>query len=207
MSKVFLVDDDESVVRGLERTLKAAGFAVDASHSARAFLEHHSAMEAHTTDEPACVILDLRLPELNGLEVQRLLKSDATLPVIFLTGYGTVKASVEAMKQGAFEFLLKPVDIPHFLDVVQRALEASAQALGERLKQTEVKLRLDRLTPREHQVCTLVGNGLLNKQIAAELGLSEKTVKIHRARVMRKLRVHSVAELVRLIDRSALSPH
>jgi len=198
MSKVFIVDDDESVIRALRRTLELSGVTVEARKSAREFLENRE------HDEPACVLLDLRLPEVNGLEVQRRLNADPTLPVIFLTGFGTIASSVEAMKQGAFEFLLKPVDGVVLVDVVTQALARSADAL-ERRRKTTAWLRLfSQLTPREREVARLVAEGLLNKQIAARLGISVKTVKIHRARAIHKLGVHSVVELVRVVEHVSL---
>jgi FixJ family two-component response regulator len=196
MPKVFLVDDDESVVRALGRVLRSAGLTVEAPESPGALFER-----VQRQTEPACVVLDLRMPGLSGLEVQQRLNADPALPVIFLTAHGSVPASVQAMKQGAFEFLQKPVDITRLLDVVQRALDKSSEAC-ERRSQQQIRIQtFARLTPREQEVARLVAEGLLNKEIGQKLTISEKTVKIHRARVMTKLEVQSVAELVRLIDR------
>jgi FixJ family two-component response regulator len=194
-AKVFIVDDDEAVVRALTRVLRSADFVVEPFSSPRAFLArgHH--------EGPACLLLDQRMPEITGLDLQRRLGPNPSLPVVFMSAYGDVGTSVQAMKAGAMDFLVKPVAAEQLLNVVTRALAKSEQALLEREERTEVAARLGRLTPRERQVCDLVVAGLLNKQIAAELELSEKTVKIHRGHMMHKLGVGSVAELTRLIER------
>ena len=194
-SKVFIVDDDEAVVRALTRVLRSADFVVEPFSSPRAFLAH-----AHH-DGPACLLLDQRMPDITGLDLQRRLGPNPSLPVVFMSAYGDVGTSVQAMKAGAMDFLVKPVAADHLLNVVSRALAKSEQALLEREEQNQIAARLERLTPRERQVCNLVVAGLLNKQIAAELDLSEKTVKIHRGHMMHKLGVGSVAELTRLIER------
>ena len=194
MAKVFIVDDDTRVVKALGRALRTEGFVVEAPESADRLFES----VAH--DEPACVLLDLLLPDLSGLEIQQRLKVDPTLPIIFLTGHGSVAASVQAMKQGAFEFLLKPVDMSVLVDTVRRALAKSADALVERRQRDDSRERISRLTSREREIARLVSQGLLNKQIGLKLGISEKTVKIHRGRVMHKLKIHSVPELIRLLN-------
>jgi len=194
VAKVFIVDDDSRVVRALGRALRTEGFVVEASSSAQQLLDNIS------HDEPACVLLDFLLPDLSGLEIQRRLKKDPTLPVIFLTGNGSVPVSVQAMKQGAFEFLLKPVDVTLLVDTVRRALAFSADALDQRQQRTQSRGLFAALTSRERQVASLVADGLLNRQIAETLGISEKTVKIHRGRVMHKLKIHSVPQLIRLLD-------
>ena len=194
VAKVFIVDDDSRVVRALGRALRTEGFVVETSNSAQQLFDNIS------YDEPACVLLDFLLPDVSGLEIQRRLKKDPTLPVIFLTGNGSVPVSVQAMKQGAFEFLLKPVDVTLLLDTVRRALAHSADALGQRQQQAQSRSLFAALTSRERQVASLVADGLLNRQIAATLGISEKTVKIHRGRVMHKLKIHSVPQLIRLLD-------
>ena len=196
MATVFLVDDDQSVVKALGRVLRSAGLRVEAPDSPRALLER-----VEREAEPACIVLDLRMPGLSGLEVQQRLNGDPALPIIFLTAHGSIPASVQAMKQGAFEFLQKPVDITRLLDVVQRAIGKSAEACDRRRERHHWLQVFARLTPREQEVATLVAEGLLNKEVAERLSISEKTVKIHRSRVMTKLDVQSVAELVRLIDR------
>ena len=193
---VFVVDDDPSVLRGLERLLRAAEYGVETFASARAFLE------SGPVDRPGCVVVDLRMPELGGLDLQEeLSRRGFPLPLIFLTGHGDVPSSVRAMKAGAIDFLSKPCDETDLLAAVERALARDAEARAERAEREAVRARFAELTPREHEVCLLVAKGLLNKQIAAELGTAEKTVKIHRGRVMEKLGADSVAALVRLVDR------
>ncbi|WP_282420483.1 response regulator [Polyangium sp. 15x6] len=193
---VFVVDDDPSVLRGLERLLRSAGYAVEAHASARAFLERAPA------DRPGCVIVDLRMPEIGGLDLQEeLARRGFPLPLIFLTGHGDVPSSVRAMKGGALDFLSKPCDDTDLLAAVERALARDAEARAARAEKEAVRARFAALTPREHEVALLVAQGLLNKQIAAELGAAEKTIKVHRGRVMEKLGAESLADLVRLVDR------
>lgn len=192
---IFVVDDDPSVLRSMERLLSAAGYAVEAFASPRVFLERAPA------DRPGCVIVDLRMPDMSGLDLQEaLLRRDFALPVIFLTGHGDVRNSVQAMKAGAIDFLSKPCEDTDLLDAVSRALARDAEARDARARKEAVRLRYEVLTPREREVCELVAKGLLNKQIAAELGTVEKTIKVHRGRVMKKLGLDSVADLVRLVD-------
>ncbi|UQA58739.1 response regulator transcription factor [Polyangium aurulentum] len=193
---VFVVDDDPSVLRGLERLLRSAGYKVEAHASPRAFLERAP------SEGPGCVVVDLRMPEIGGLDLQEeLSRRGFPLPLVFLTGHGDVPSSVRAMKGGAIDFLTKPCDDTDLLAAVERALERDRQARAARAEQESVQARFASLTPREREVCLLVARGLLNKQIAVELGAAEKTIKVHRARVMEKLGVESVAELVRLVDR------
>jgi len=193
---VFLVDDDPSVLRGLERLLRSAGYVVEAHASSRAFLERAPA------DRPGCVVVDLRMPEMGGLDLQEeLARRGFPLPLVFLTGHGDVPSSVRAMKGGAIDFLTKPCDDTDLLAAVERALARDAEARAARAEKEAVRARFDALTPREREVCLLVARGLLNKQIAAELGAAEKTIKVHRGRVMEKLGAASVADLVRLVDR------
>ncbi len=195
--KVFIVDDDEAVLTGLKRLLTSAGLSVETFSSARTFLEDRP------HDLPSCIVLDLRMPELCGLELQRKLHElDGALSIVFLTGHGDVYTSVQAMKNGAVDFLTKPVDGDLLIEVVEQALRRSADALHTIHERDGFLSRLALLTPRERQVGTLVIRGLLNKQIAWELGTAEKTVKAHRARVMQKLAVGSVAELARLAERT-----
>lgn len=198
---VFVVDDDLSVLRSLERLLRAAEYAVEGYASPRTFLENAP------MDRPGCVIVDLRMPELGGLDLQEELSLRGfPLPLIFLTGHGDVPSSVRAMKGGAIDFLSKPCDDTDLLAAVERALARDAEARAARAEKETVQARFASLTPREHEVCLLVAQGLLNKQIAAELGTAEKTVKVHRGRVMEKLGAESVADLVRLVDRLHVSP-
>ena len=196
---VYVVDDDPSVRAGLSRLLQSMGLTVKTFASAREFLEQA------VSEEPGCLIVDLRMPAMNGLELQeQLMTRNLNLPVIFLTGYGTVPASVRAMKRGAVDFLEKPVDDQVLLDAIYQALEKDR---GNRHNQAEVKSiqdRLKSLTPREYEVFTLITTGLLNKQVAYELGTAEKTIKVHRARIMEKMRCESLAQLVRLAEKAGI---
>jgi RNA polymerase sigma factor (sigma-70 family) len=193
---VYVVDDDASVRRALGRLIASAGLDVETFPSARAFLEHP------TTDRPACLILDVRLRRESGLDLQATLgDSQRRLPIIFLTGHATVPTTVHAMKRGALDFLQKPVDEAELLDGIQRALGRSREARAEETARAEVQRRIDRLTRREREVLDLVVAGLLNKQVGERLGVSEKTVKVHRGRVMQKMAAATVAELVRMLHR------
>ncbi|WP_437940541.1 response regulator transcription factor [Sorangium sp. So ce341] len=193
---VFVVDDDPSVLRALERLLRSAGYAVEGHASPEAFLERAP------SERPGCVVVDLRMPGLGGLELQdELSRQGCPLPVVFLTGHGDVSSSVRAMKAGAIDFLTKPCDDTDLLAAVERAIARDAGARAARGEQQALRTRFEALTPREREVCLRVAQGLLNKQIAEELGAAEKTIKVHRGRVMEKLGVESVAELVRLVDR------
>jgi FixJ family two-component response regulator len=192
---VFLVDDDPSVRKALQRLLRSAGHTVESFASAREFL----ARAPH--DGPACLVADLRMPEISGLELQEALKRTGhSIPMVFISGHANVPASVAAMRAGAIDFLTKPVGDGRLLDAVGQALARDAAVRAARAEQDAARAAMARLTRRESQVCTLVASGMLNKQIAAQLGASEKTIKVHRGRVMEKLGVGSVAELVRLVD-------
>lgn len=194
-AKVFLVDDDPVFSTSLVRLLRAAGVSAEAFTSAREFLA------GAVAEGSACVLVDLRMPEVDGLELQDALDRTARkLPVVFISGAGEVSDSVRAMRAGAIDFLTKPVDERQLLDAIERALSEDGRQREERRVRADARQRLNRLTPRETQVCHLVAQGLLNKQVAAELGLSEPTVKAHRQQVMSKLKVDSVAALVRLVD-------
>jgi FixJ family two-component response regulator len=196
---VYVVDDDPSVRAGLARLLKSVGLPAKTFASALEFLEQAVA------GEPGCVIVDLRLPAMSGLELQEQLHArNLDLPVIFLTAFGTVPASVRALKRGALDFLEKPVDDQVLLDAVSQALEWDRE---NRLKQAEVKAIQDRLaslTPREFEVLTLIITGKLNKQVAYELGTTEKTIKVHRARILAKMNCDSLAQLVRLAEKAGI---
>ena len=193
---VLVVDDDPSVLRGLERLLRAAGYVVEGYASPRAFLERAP------WDRPGCAVVDLRMPEMGGIELQEeLARRGCALPIVFLIGHGDVSSSVRAMKRGAIDFLTKPCDDTDLIAAVERALARDAEGRAAREEQQAVRARFEVLTPREREVCLLVARGLPNKRIAAELGTAEKTVKVHRGRVMEKLGVESLAELVRLVDR------
>jgi RNA polymerase sigma factor (sigma-70 family) len=189
---VFVIDDDESMRRALERLLRSVGLQVETFSAASDFIGRA------LPDRPACVILDLRLPGLSGLEVQEsLARAGREIPIIFISGYADVPSSVRAFKAGAFDFLQKPFSDQQLLDVIHEALERNREERRQRAERAAVRERFDTLTPRERDVLHLVLQGLLNKQIAAELGISEKTVKFHRGRVMDKTQAGSVAELVR----------
>jgi FixJ family two-component response regulator len=193
--RVFVIDDDAEVVRSLEMLLRANGFPVEGFISPAAFLERPK------YDGIACLLLDLRLPGQSGLGVQEELRRQGfSLPIVFLSGQGDVSSTARAMREGALDFLVKPVDEPELLDALARArAKAIAQQVQQRTERDAAE-RLARLTKREREVCDLIARGLLNKQIAYELGASENTVKVHRGRVMRKLGVDSVAALVRLMS-------
>jgi FixJ family two-component response regulator len=198
-SKVFLVDDDDSVLRALGRLIKSAGYEVQTFVSARAFLDSGDFQKG-----PACLVLDVRMPGLNGLDLQRELQAArATLPIIFITGYGDIPTTVRAMKAGAVDFLPKPLKDTVLLRAIEQALARAARDQAERLEHEALSHRQDTLTPREREVMSLVVRGLLKKQIAFELGTVEKTIKVHRARVMQKMGVDSLAELVRVADKIA----
>jgi FixJ family two-component response regulator len=196
---VYVVDDDPSVRVAMERLLKSVGLTVKTFASAREFLDQA------TPEWSGCLIVDLRMPGMGGLDLQDQLSArQVSLPVIFLTGYGTVPASVRAMKAGAVDFLEKPVDDQRLLDAVHEALERDR---GVRRNQAEIQAlrqRLAILTPREYEVLTFIISGRLNKQAAAELGTTEKTIKVHRARIMEKLQCASLAELVRLAEKAGI---
>jgi FixJ family two-component response regulator len=196
-----VVDDEPAVRRALGRLLRAAGFAVEEYGSAEEFLHRPP------FDGPGCMILDLRMPGLTGLDLQARLAGIAPdLPVVFLTGHGDVPASVEAMKGGAEDFLTKPVDEGVLLEAVGRGIERHRAALSRRRTTDRARERLGTLTPREMDVLRHVIAGALNKQIAAHLRISEKTVKVHRGRVMDKTGAGSVADLVRLCALAGVEP-
>jgi FixJ family two-component response regulator len=195
--RVFVLDDDARTLRALTRLLTATGFVVDAYRDPQAFLASHDAAV------PGCLLLDLMMPGLTGLELQRALATAIPLrPLIFLSGRGDVPSSVRAMKAGAMDFLTKPAQEKPLLEAVSRAIEWDRQNRGRHAVRQSVRQRLDRLTPREREVFDLVVFGRLNKQIAAELGTVEKTVKVHRSRMMAKMEVRSVAELVHLAEQT-----
>jgi len=197
---VFVVDDYAPVRSAVSRLLRAAGFAVAAFASPEEFLAQY---DPHT---PGCLVLDLDMPAVNGLELQRILaRKGSVLPIIFLTGHGDVPKSVQAMKRGAIDFLTKPVNDEKLLAAVRAAIEKDRALRREQTELSEIRARLATLTPREREVLEHVVTGKLNKQIAADLGTVQQTVKVHRARVMQKMRVQSVAELVRLTERCGIS--
>jgi FixJ family two-component response regulator len=193
-ARVFLVDDQAAVRKAMQRLLAAAGYDVVAYESARAFLDSGMA------DAAGCLVLDLEMPDMDGLALQHALVG-SLLPVIFLTGHGDIGSGVRAMKAGASDFLTKPVDGATLLAAVQGALDQNRVARAERTECDELRARLDSLTPREREVLNLLVEGKLNKQIADQLGIVESTIKVHRARVLAKLKVRSSTALVRLFDR------
>ncbi|HYH43793.1 MAG TPA: response regulator [Burkholderiales bacterium] len=198
---IFVVDDDASILRGSQRLLTAAGFNVETFESADAFLNHHDPARS------GCLILDVAMPGLNGLELQEALHArHSFLPIIFLTGRADVPISVQAMKGGALDLLVKPVDESDLLAAIDRALARDRELRESSAQTASVEQRLATLTPREREVLTHVIEGRLNKQIAGDLGTVEKTIKVHRARMMEKMQVRSVAELVRLMERAAIRP-
>jgi FixJ family two-component response regulator len=191
---VFLVDDDASVRRALARLIKSAGHNVQTFASAREFLDTSADAE-----EAACLILDVRMPGLTGIDLQRELQTmNRNLPIVFITGHGDIPMSVKAMKAGAVDFLPKPVKDTDLLRAIERAIARACRDRAERIKIEDIQRRVEQLTPREREVMALVARGMPNKLIAFELGTVEKTIKVHRARVMEKMEVGSLAELVRL---------
>jgi len=198
---VFVVDDDPLVRDSVADLLGSAGFAAQTFGSATEFIQ------AKRPDASACLILDVELPDLSGLDLQTdLAKSGIEVPIIFLTGHGDIPRSVRAMKAGAVEFLTKPFRAQELVDAVRQALVRDGESRKQRLETLELRERLGTLTPRERQVLALVVAGLLNKQIAGELGTTELTIKAHRGRVMRKMHAASLADLVRMAEKLKISP-
>jgi len=193
---VYVVDDNDSVRKSLARLIGSVGLDVETFSSASAF------MERRLPGRPGCLVLDVRLSGSSGLDLQSTLgEAQRDLPIIFITGYGDVPMTVRAMKGGALDFLQKPYNDQDLLDAIQRALVQSREALAESAERKELQHRVDSLTSREREVLMLVVTGMLNKQIAAELGAAEKTIKVHRGRMMKKMQANSVAELVRMAEK------
>ena len=192
---VFVVDDDPSMREAISRLIKSVGLNPQTFSSAKEFLEYKR------EDAPACLVLDVRLKGQSGLELQRELAANNPIPIIFITGHGDIPMSVRAMKAGAVEFLPKPFRDQDLLDAIQEAIELDTKALQQRSEIAELRRRYETLTAREREVMKFVGRGLLNKQIAAELGTSEVTVKVQRGQVMHKMLADSVADLVKMVGK------
>lgn len=194
---VFVVDDDTAVRNAVKRLIRSLGFAVETFESAQAFLKH----EPH--DGPACLVLDIRMPGTSGIDLQKqLATAGIQIPIIFITGHGTIPMTVKAMKAGAMDFIEKPFEDQELIDAIHTAIAKSKQLRTEQAEIKSIIGRVESLTPREHEVFLLVASGMLNKQIAFELDISEKTVKVHRARVMHKMKSSSLADLVRMAEKT-----
>ncbi len=199
---VFVVDDDELIRDSLEQLVKSVGLKVETFPSAQAFLD------TDLPNKPGCLVLDIRMPGMSGLDLQdELEKRDFSIPIIFITGHGTVPMSVRAMKAGAVDFLQKPFEDQELLDTIHHAIEQNIQSRQEQIEIKEIKQRVQSLTLREHEILALVADGMLNKQIAYDLKMSENTVKTHRARIMRKMEVENLAGLVKATEKIDLHTH
>jgi FixJ family two-component response regulator len=199
---IFVIDDDASIRKSLSRLLRSADYTVETFPSAEEFLrrEHF--------DGVGCIVLDVKMPGLSGMDLQEeLSKADYHMPIIFITGHGNIPMGVKAMKKGAVDFLTKPFDGKELLQTVEKAIEKDRQARAEYDESLDIGRRIELLTPRENEILPYIITGMLNKQIGLKLGIAEKTVKVHRGRIMEKLRANSVAELVRLAEKAGIKPH
>jgi len=198
---VFVVDDDQAVRQSLEMLIKSVGHTVQTYRSAQDFLD------GYDPEKPGCLVLDIRMPGMSGLELQKTLRQrHIDIPTIFITGHGDVPVAVRALKDGAFEFLEKPFSKQMLLEHIRDAIKADGERRTQRGASNKMEARMSLLTERERQVMDLVVEGKVNKEIAAALGLSKKTVEVHRANVMQKLQADSIAELVKLVVSSRQSP-
>jgi FixJ family two-component response regulator len=200
-ASVYIIDDDPSVRTGLTRIVKAAGINAESFESGGDFLS------SDKYKEHGCILLDVHMPEMTGPELQqKLIEAGCSMPIIFLTAHSDVPTTVETMKNGAVDFLEKPIDQEDLMAAIQVSLEQDLETRSKRSEYNSLLEHIKTLTPREHEVMTFVITGMLNKQIAAEMNISEETVKIHRGRVMQKLGIVSVAELVRICERAGVEP-
>ena len=198
---VYVVDDDAAVRLALERLIRSAGY------QAKTFMSALDFLDQDVSRRPCCLILDVEMPELTGLDLQRELESRGiSIPIIFLTGHGTIPMGVQAMKSGAADFLTKPCNDEELLQAIHRSIEKNRLERKQQAEVDSIRRCLESLTQREEQVFRRIVSGKLNKQVAAELGISEKTVKVHRARVMEKMKAGSLAELVRLAEKVKAGP-
>jgi FixJ family two-component response regulator len=198
---VFIIDDDRGMRQAIQDLVESVGLHAEAFATGQDFLRKQR------TSDPSCLVLDVRLPQLSGLDLQRqLADTGVQIPIIFITAHGDIPMSVRALKSGAVEFLTKPFRDQDLLDAIQQALQRDIAAREQQTETHELEQRFQSLTVREREVLTLVVSGMLNKQIASEIGASEATVKIHRGHMMQKMQAGSVAELVRMADKLKLSP-
>ncbi len=198
---VFVIDDDASVRKSLSRLLRSAGYVAETFSSAEEFLRRKH------FDGVGCILLDVKMPGLSGMDLQvELNKADYHMPIVFITGHGDIPMSVEAMKKGAVDFLTKPFEDEDLLQAIENAIGKDREARAAYHEAQDIGQRIELLTPREKEILSFVVTGMLNKQIALKLDIAEKTVKVHRGRVMEKLGVDSVAELVRLAEKAGIKP-
>jgi FixJ family two-component response regulator len=198
---VFVIDDDASIRKSLSRLLRSADYTVETFPSAEEFLRRDH------FDGVGCILLDVKMPGLSGIDLQEeLSKADYHMPIIFITGHGNIPMSVQAMKKGAVDFLTKPFDSKELLQTIENAIGKDTHARAEYDERLDIRRRIELLSSRENEVLPYIITGMLNKQIASKLGITEKTVKVHRGRIMEKLDVDSVAELVRLSEKAGIKP-